>query len=80
MGTNPEKTVRKVLKALSPETAAAFVVHSKYWTNTWRDHTPFCTAKDLVAANNACIAKALSTSVQLEGLVKDLRAKSVDLA
>ncbi|XP_022873713.1 uncharacterized protein LOC111392589 [Olea europaea var. sylvestris] len=36
--------------------------------------------RDLVAANSACIAEALSTSVQLQSLVKDLEARREDLA
>lgn len=32
-----------------------------------------------MAANNTYIARALSTSVQLEGLVKDLKAKNIDV-
>lgn len=36
--------------------------------------------EDLIAANQACIAQALSMVVRLEGLMKDLRAKNVDLA
>ncbi|XP_022861284.1 uncharacterized protein LOC111381701 [Olea europaea var. sylvestris] len=56
------------------------VVHNKYWTEEWRDHTASCTAGDLVAANSACVARALNTSIQLEGLVKDLNAKREDLA
>lgn len=31
-------------------------------------------------ANSACLAQALSTNIQLKGLMKDFRAKNVDLA
>ncbi|XP_022874088.1 uncharacterized abhydrolase domain-containing protein DDB_G0269086-like [Olea europaea var. sylvestris] len=80
LGTSSEEPVREVLEALPPETAAVAVVHSKYWTEEWRDHTASCTAEDLVAVNSACVARALSTSIQLEGLVKDLNSKREDLA
>ncbi|XP_022856309.1 protein piccolo-like [Olea europaea var. sylvestris] len=80
LGTNPEEPVREVLEALPPKTAMVAVVHNKYWTEEWRDHTASCTAEDLVAANSACVAQALSTSIQLEGLVKDLNSKREDLA
>ncbi|XP_022898759.1 uncharacterized protein LOC111412186 isoform X2 [Olea europaea var. sylvestris] len=80
LGTNLEEPVREVLEALPPETAAVAVVRSKYWTEEWRDHIASCTAEDLVATNSACVARALSTSIQLEGLVKDLNSKWEDLA
>jgi hypothetical protein len=80
LGTSSEEPVKEVLEALPPETAAVAVVHSKYWTEEWRDHTASCTAEDLVAVNSACVARALSTSIQLEGLVKDLNSKREDLA
>lgn len=80
MGINSEKPVREVFEALPSKTAAVAVVHNVYWTEEWRDHTTSCITEDLVAANSACIARALSTSVQLEGLVKDLKAKKVNLA
>lgn len=60
--------MKEELEALPPEIAMVAVLHRKYWTKAWRDHI------------SSCIARALSTSVQLEGLVKDLRAKNVDLA
>lgn len=69
-----------MLEALPPEIAAVAVVHNKYWTEEWRDYTAFCTTEDLVAANSTCVAWALSTSIQLEGLVKDLNSKREDLA
>ncbi|XP_022898752.1 uncharacterized protein LOC111412184 isoform X1 [Olea europaea var. sylvestris] len=80
LGTNLEEPVREVLEALPPETAAVAVVCSKYWIEEWRDHTAFCTAEDLVAVNSAGVARALSTSIQLEGLMKDLNSKWEDLA
>lgn len=80
MGTNCEEPVKEVFEALSHKTAAVAMVLSKYWTKARRDHTSSCTTKDMVVVNQACIARALSTIVQLEGLVKDLWAKNVDLA
>lgn len=80
LGINTEKSVKKVLEALPPKNVVVAVVHSKYWIKEWRDHTTSYTTKDLVAAISTCIAQALSTSIQLEGLVKDLREKNIDLA
>lgn len=80
LGINTEEPVKEVLEALSPETTAVAMVHSRYWTEEWGDHTSSYTVEDLVAANGACITWALSTSAQLEGLIKDLRAKNMDLA
>ncbi|XP_022856447.1 uncharacterized protein LOC111377548 [Olea europaea var. sylvestris] len=80
LGPNSEELVKEVLEALPSETAAVAVVHNKYWTKEWRDHTAACTAEDLIAANSACVARVLSTSIQLEGLMKDLNAKMEDLA
>lgn len=80
LGTNSEEPVKKVLKVLPPKVVAVAVVHTKYWTKAWRDHTYSYTVEDLVAATNACIVRALSTSIQLEGLVNNLRAKNIDLA
>ncbi|XP_022883708.1 optineurin-like [Olea europaea var. sylvestris] len=45
-----------------------------------RDHTTSHTEEDLASASTACLAKAPTTSIQLEAVVKDLRAKNVDLA
>lgn len=67
--TNLEEPVREVA-----------VIYTKYWIDTLRDHTSSYTIEELVATNNACITQAFSTSVQLEGPVKDLRAKNMDLA
>ncbi|XP_022883631.1 uncharacterized protein LOC111400445 [Olea europaea var. sylvestris] len=80
LGTNSEESVREVLEALPPETTVVAVVHNKYWTEEWRDHTSCYTVEDLAAANSARVARALSTSIQLEGLVKDLNSKREDLA
>lgn len=80
LGTNIEEPMKEVLEALLLETATVAVVHSKYWMEAWTDHMASCTTEDLIVVNSACIVQALSTSVQLEGLVKDLRAKKNDLA
>lgn len=79
LGTNPEELVREVLEALPLEVATVAVIHNKYWTEEWKDHTASCTAEDLVAANSACVTRALSTSIQIEGVVKDLNSKREDL-
>ncbi|XP_022893779.1 uncharacterized protein LOC111408217 [Olea europaea var. sylvestris] len=80
LGVNTEEPVKEVLEALPPETAAVAVVHNKYWVEEWKDYTASYTVEDLVAANCACIARALGTSVQLEDLIKDLSVKNIDLA
>lgn len=63
MGSNEEELVGEVLEALSPEIVVMAVVYNKYWIEAWRDHIASCTTEDLVTANIACIAQALSTSV-----------------
>lgn len=71
LGINTEESVKEVLEALPSKTIVVAVVHSKYWIKEWRDNTTSCTTKDLVVAISTSIARALSTSIQLEGLVKD---------
>lgn len=80
MGTSNEEPMKEVLEALPSEIAAVVLVHSKYWIEEWKGHTASCAIEDLVAANSTCIARTLNTSVQLESLVKDIRANNVDLA
>lgn len=80
LGTNSDEPVKEVLEALPPENAVVALTHHKYWIEAWKEHTTFCTAKDLVATNNACVAPALSIGIQLGGLIKDLREKNIDLA
>lgn len=70
--------MKEVLEAIPPETTTVVVVDNKYWTNVWRDYTSFYVAKDLVLAKSVYITRALSTSIQLEGLVKDPRANNFD--
>ncbi|CAA3022437.1 Hypothetical predicted protein [Olea europaea subsp. europaea] len=56
LGISSGEPVGEVLEALLPEMTVVAMVHNRYCTEEWRDHTASCTTKDLVAANNACIA------------------------
>lgn len=77
--TNPEEPVREVIRP------CPLKWQQWSWSTTstglmLRRITPLLHCQRPGATNSACIARALSTSIKLKGMVKDLRAKNVDLA
>lgn len=64
---------------LPTEISSAARVHSKYWTEDWANHAASCDIEDLLAANNGCVARALSMGAADEDLVRRLRKKNEDL-
>lgn len=79
LGSKEEDLPEAVLEMLPPETASAVRVHSKYWTEDWANHAASCEIEDLLAANNACVARALSMGASAEDLVRGLRKKNNEL-
>jgi hypothetical protein len=79
LGSRDEDLSEAVLEMLPPETASAARIHGKYWTEDWQRHAASCDIEDLLAANNACVARALSMGAAAEDLVRGLRKRNEEL-
>lgn len=79
LGSKDEDLSEAVLEMLPTETASTARVHSKYWTKDWANYAASYDIEDLVAANNACVARALSMGVVAKELVLGLWKKNEDL-
>ncbi|CAI9766271.1 unnamed protein product [Fraxinus pennsylvanica] len=79
LGSKDDDLSEAVLEMLPPETTSAVRLHSKYWTDDWANHASSCGVEDLMAANNAYVARALSMGAAAEDLVKALRKRNDEL-